>query len=131
MRIASLAALVLATTACATAPPPFTVSAFGGDATLRCAVTELTAVGYDVDVTDTLVQASRTQQVAPAEANRDIVDLSLVGGDEPIVRASVTRWKYSPSLHNLPVDRQQVQPVSVDEETSTQVNRIMRGCESP
>lgn len=131
MRVLSLASLLLATTACATAPPPFTVSALGGEGTLRCAATELRAAGYDVDVSDTSAEASRVQQLAPAEAKRDVVALTLVSGPERLVRADVRRWNYSPALHDVPVNRQQVQPVSVDEETSTQVSRIMRSCRTP
>lgn len=130
MRAFPLATLLFATTACATAPPPFTVSALGGESTLRCATTEFRAAGYDVDVAGTSTEASRTQQLGPAEANRDIVALTLVDGPEPLVQAAVRRWSYSPSLHNLPVNRQQVRPVSVDEETSTEVSRIMRSCQT-
>ena len=129
MRPLSLATLLLAAAACAGAPPPFTVSALGGEDTFRCVATELRADGYDVEVTGTSAEASRVEQIAPAEANRNLIALTLADGPEGLVRADVRRWNYSPSLHDLPVSRQQLQAVSVDEETSTQVSDVMRSCE--
>ena len=130
MRAASLATLLLiAAAGCASTPPPFTVSALGGESTFRCATTELLAAGYAVDVSGTSAEANRVERLAPAGANRNVVALTVVDGPEGTVQADVRRWNYSPALHDLPVERQQVQPVSVDDETGTELSRIMRTCE--
>jgi ABC-type amino acid transport substrate-binding protein len=129
MRMLSLTTLLLAAAACAGAPPPFTVSAVGGESTFQCATSELRAVGYEVDVSGTTAEANRVERLAPAGANRNLVALTLVDGSEGLVRAAARRWTYSPALHDLPVNRQQLQPVSVDDETSTELSRIMRSCQ--
>lgn len=129
MRAVGLASLLFAASACATAPAPFSVSAPGGEGAFQCAAAELRAAGFDVEMSDTSAEATRVERLAPAEANREQVALTLVEGTEGLVRADVRRWHYGPALHGLPVDRQQAQPVSVDEETSAQVDRIMRSCQ--
>ncbi len=93
---------------CAAAASPEVLVVPAGPDALRCGARAVEGLGYETRrVAPGVVEGNQVIPGVPGAADRHVVELT-VDGDPPRLVATVSRWRYEPSEHTLPIRRQAV-----------------------
>lgn len=130
MRIRSIlaAAWGLAAAGCMV-PSPEVVAVPAGPDALACGELAVRGLGYETRRLEPgVVEANQVVPGVPGAADRHVVELAMDEGDDARLVATVTRWRYEPSSHSLPIRRQAVNQARPDRAEVEAVRRAVEGC---